>query len=213
MTNAVISAQEAERQEIGRELHDNINQILASARLYLGLGKTPGDTQPIYLGKSDELIQSAIDEIRTLSHSLIPPTLSEGHLKDNLLQLFENLASGIGTTIYHNMTELEEQYMEDNFKLSIYRICQEQFNNITKYAKANTIHFYLGNRNGNLELRIKDDGIGFDKTKKSNGVGLMNMKTRAALFNGTLDIQTAPGKGCELVVQFKLPVLEQIPGK
>ncbi len=213
MTNAVISAQEAERQEIGRELHDNINQILASARLYLGLGKTPGDTQPIYLGRSDELIQSAIDEIRTLSHSLIPPTLSEGHLKDNLLQLFENLASGIGTTIYHNMTELEEQYMEDNFKLSIYRICQEQFNNITKYAKANTIHFYLGNRNGNLELRIKDDGIGFDKTKKSNGVGLMNMKTRAALFNGTLDIQTAPGKGCELVVQFKLPVLEQIPGK
>ncbi len=213
MTNAVISAQESERQEIGRELHDNINQILASARLYLGLGKTLGDTQPIYLGKSDELIQSAIDEIRTLSHSLIPPTLSEGHLKDNLLQLFENVASGIGTTIYHNMTELEERFMEDNFKLSIYRICQEQFNNITKYAKANTIHFYLGNRNDQMELRIKDDGIGFDKTKKSNGVGLMNMKTRAALFNGTLDIQTAPGKGCELVVQFKLPALEQIPGK
>jgi PAS domain S-box-containing protein len=213
MTNAVISAQESERQEIGRELHDNINQILASARLYLGLGKTLGDTQPIYLGKSDELIQSAIDEIRTLSHSLIPPTLSEGHLKDNLLQLFENVASGIGTTIYHNMTELEERFMEDNFKLSIYRICQEQFNNITKYAKANTIHFYLGNRNDQMELRIKDDGIGFDKTKKSNGVGLMNMKTRAALFNGTLDIQTAPGKGCELVVQFKLPALEQIPEK
>ncbi|MCF1716307.1 PAS domain S-box protein [Flavihumibacter sp. RY-1] len=213
MTNAVISAQESERQEIGRELHDNINQILASARLYLGLGKTAGDSQSLYLGKSDELIQSAIDEIRTLSHSLIPPTLSEGHLKDNLLQLFENVASGIGTTIYHNMTELEEQFMEDNFKLAIYRICQEQFNNITKYAKANTINFYLGNRNGNLELSIKDDGIGFDKAKKSNGVGLMNMKTRAALFNGTIEINTAPGKGCELVVQFKLPVLEQIPAK
>lgn len=213
MTNAVISAQESERQEIGRELHDNINQILASARLYLGLGKTAGDSQSLYLGKSDELIQSAIDEIRTLSHSLIPPTLSEGHLKDNLLQLFENVASGIGITIYHNMTELEEQFMDDNFKLAVYRICQEQFNNITKYAKAGSINFYLGNRNGNLELRIKDDGIGFDKAKKSNGVGLMNMKTRAALFNGTLEINTAPGKGCELVVQFKLPLLEQIPAK
>jgi len=213
MTNAVISAQESERQEIGRELHDNINQILASARLYLGLGKTAGDSQSLYLGKSDELIQSAIDEIRTLSHSLIPPTLSEGHLKDNLLQLFENVASGIGTTIYHNMTEFGEQHMEDNFKLSVYRICQEQFNNITKYAKATTINFYLGNRNGNLELRIKDDGVGFDKARKSNGVGLMNMKTRAALFNGTLEINTAPGKGCELVVQFKLPLLEQIPAK
>ncbi|MCG7859355.1 hypothetical protein MD537_20425, partial [Flavihumibacter sediminis] len=122
---------------------------------YLGLGKTAGDTQSLYLGKSDELIQSAIDEIRTLSHSLIPPTLSEGHLKDNLLQLFENVANGIGTTIYHNMTEFGEQHMEDNFKLSIYRICQEQFNNITKYAKATTINFYLGNRNGILELRIK----------------------------------------------------------
>jgi PAS domain S-box-containing protein len=213
MTNAVISAQESERQEIGRELHDNINQILASARLYLGLGKSATDPQPLFLDKSDELIQSAIDEIRTLSHSLIPPTLSEGHLRDNLLQLFENLASGIGTTIYHNMTEFEEQFMEDNFKLCIYRICQEQFTNITKYAKANNIHFYLGNRSGNLELRIKDDGIGFDKSKKSSGVGLVNMKTRAALFNGTLEIETAPGKGCELVVQFKSPVLEQIPGK
>ena len=111
------------------------------------------------------------------------------------------------------MTELEERFMEDNFKLSVYRICQEQFNNITKYAKANTIHFYLGNRNGSLELRIKDDGIGFDKAKKSNGVGLMNMKTRAALFNGMIEINTAPGKGCELVVQFKLPLLEQIPAK
>jgi PAS domain S-box-containing protein len=213
MTNAVISAQESERQEIGRELHDNINQILASARLYLGLGKSATDPQPLFLEKSDELIQSAIDEIRTLSHSLIPPTLSEGHLRDNLLQLFENLASGIGTTIYHNMTEFEEQNMDDNFKLCIYRICQEQFTNITKYAKATNIHFYLGNRSGNLELRIKDDGIGFDKSKKSSGVGLVNMKTRAALFNGTIEIETAPGKGCELVVQFKSPVLEQIPGK
>lgn len=213
MTNAVLSAQESERQEIGRELHDNINQILASARLYLGLGRTPDENQTVYLNKSDELIQTAIDEIRTLSHSLIPPTLGEGHLRDNLIQLFENVASGIGLTIYHNISHLDEHEMEDALKLSIYRICQEQFNNITKYAKANNIHFYLGKKDAVLELRIKDDGVGFDKSKKGSGVGLMNMKTRAALFNGTLEIETAPGKGTELVVQFKSPALEQIPAK
>ncbi|WP_290795102.1 PAS domain S-box protein [Flavihumibacter sp. UBA7668] len=213
MTNAVISAQESERQEIGRELHDNINQILASARLYLGLSKTTSDDQQVFMEKSDELIQNAIDEIRTLSHSLIPPTLNDGHLKDNLLQLFENVASGIGTTIYHSLTEFDEHSIEEPFKLSIYRICQEQFNNITKYAKASQIHFYLGKKDNNLELRIKDDGVGFDLTKKSSGVGLMNMKTRATLFNGVLSIETEPGKGCELIVKFKPPVLEQIPVK
>lgn len=203
ITNAVISAQESERQEIGRELHDNINQILASARLYVGLTKsTPGE-QAIFLEKSDELIQSAIDEIRTLSHSLIPPTLGDGHLKDNLLQLFENVSSGIGSTIYHHLNDFREDSIEDAFKLAIYRICQEQFNNITKYAKASNVHFFLGPKGKDLVLSIKDDGVGFDLSKKSSGVGLMNMKTRAALFNGTVFIYTAPGAGCELQVVFK----------
>lgn len=213
ITNAVISAQENERQDIGRELHDNINQILASARLYLGLGKSTSDDQALYMEKSDELIQSAIDEIRTLSHSLIPPTLSDGHLKDNLLQLFENVSSGIGATIYHSMTEFDENSIEEPFKLSIYRICQEQFNNITKYAKATVVNFYLGNQGGNVLLRINDDGVGFDLSKKSRGVGLMNMKTRATLFNGVLTITTAPGNGCELKVYFKSVSLVQTPVK
>lgn len=213
ITNAVISAQENERQEIGRELHDNINQILASARLYLGLGKSTSEEQASYMEKSDELIQSAIDEIRRLSHSLIPPTLNDGHLKDNLLQLFENVSSGIGATIYHSLNDFDENSIAEPFKLSIYRICQEQFNNITKYARASMVDFYLGNQGEDLILRIKDDGVGFDPGTKSRGVGLMNMKTRANLYNGVLTIVTAPGEGCELKVHFKSTTLAQTPAK
>ena len=94
--------------------------------------------------------------------------------------------------------------MEDNFKLSVYRICQEQFNNITKYAKATTINFYLGNRNGNLELRIKDDGVGFDTSKTSSGLGLRNIEHRSQLFKGQLTLQSAPGAGCSLQIIFPL---------
>jgi PAS domain S-box-containing protein len=202
ITDAVISAQEKERQELGAELHDNVNQILAGSLLYLGLAKKELKVEHPYLSETDTLINTAITEIRNLAHSLIVPSLHESELLaaiDNIIDVTQQTG---GIMINMQAYDFDESNMPDKLKLSIYRIVQEQFNNILKHAGAQKVIVRLVQENEKTLLSIKDDGAGFDTNKKTNGVGLMNMKTRASLFNGELNIISSPGKGCELRVLF-----------
>lgn len=200
ITEAVISGQESERQEIGRELHDNINQILASSRLFLGLSKTASDHS--FIDKADNLVSSAITEIRNLSHALIPAILHESELTKALEQIFEAISWSSHIAIHKNFEGFEEDALSEKFKLAIFRIVQEQINNIHKYAKAENVWLTLGKEESKLILRIKDDGVGFDTTKKSAGVGLVNIKTRASLFNGEVTLVSSVGKGTALLIVF-----------
>jgi PAS domain S-box-containing protein len=200
INDAVLSAQENERNEIGRELHDNINQLLASARLYLLRAKKEscGDL----LDKTDSLLMNAIQEIRTLSHSLIPPSLLRSNLVEALGDLLDTTAQITPVAIHTDFRNFNGRQLPDKFNLAIYRIIQEQLTNILKHAKAKNIYVALVQQDKSVVLGIKDDGVGFDVTKKSDGVGLMNIKTRASLFNGKVEIISAPGKGCKLTVTF-----------
>jgi PAS domain S-box-containing protein len=202
VTDAVISAQEQERREIGIELHDNINQILASARLYLGLVQSTTPEPSPLIQETDKLINSAINEIRTLSHALIPPSLNESALLEALDHIIATTRKGSQLQITRSYNGLDESQLSEKLKLAIYRIVQEQFNNILKYAKASHISLQLKQDVDWVEMHIKDDGVGFDPSRKSKGVGLMNMRTRVSLFNGELRIITEPGKGCELIALF-----------
>jgi signal transduction histidine kinase len=96
----------------------------------------------------------------------------------------------------------DENVISDNLKLAIYRIVQEQLNNILKHAHAKTVFITLQQQGNTVGLNITDDGIGFDVTQKRNGVGLQNIINRSAIFNGKVNITAAPGQGCELTVQF-----------
>ncbi len=205
ITQAVISAQEFERHELGRELHDNINQILASSLLYLGLAKSNFVSEHPFIDKADELIQSAINEVRTLSHSLIPPSLNDSELLEALSKVLEIARVSGALQIDLESESFDEAVVPDKLKLTIFRMVQEQMNNILKHAAASHVKISLTLVDKTLELSIKDDGIGFNTAKKSAGVGLMNLRTRAALFNGKLCIQSAPGEGCEIKVSFIIP--------
>jgi len=202
ITDAVISAQEQERQELGGELHDNIIQILAGSLLYLGLAKKELADEHPYLKETETLISSAITEIRNLSHSLIPPSLHESELLGAINHIIETTQQTSGMLISLQAFGFDESSLPDKLKLSIYRIVQEQFNNILKHAAAQKVIVRLVQDSEKTILTIKDDGVGFDTSKKPNGVGLMNIKTRASLFNGDVTIISSPGKGCELKVMF-----------
>ncbi len=202
ITQAVISAQEHERQEIGGELHDNINQILAGSLLYIGLAKRELKIEHPYLIETDKLINSAITEIRKLSHTLIPPALHESELVSALINIVEVTQKTSGLQIKLHTYDFDETAIPDKLKLNIYRIIQEQFNNILKHSHAKKVTIRLIQDNEKTLLSIKDDGIGFDTSQKAAGVGIMNMKTRASIFNGELNITSSPGNGCELRVLF-----------
>lgn len=202
ITQAVITAQENEREEIGRELHDNINQLLASSRLYLGLAKSDWEKHKEYADESDRIILNAIEEIRGLSHALIPPSMEADEFMDALDNVLQIATTGTGIMVYKELDGLDTRNMPGKLQLTIYRIIQEQFNNILKHARANTIWVGLQQEGERVQLRIRDNGIGCNLTNKSDGVGLMNIRTRASFFNGTVKVQSAPGQGFELEVCF-----------
>lgn len=204
ITGAVITVQENERHEIGLELHDNVNQLLATSRLYLRIAKTADiEKKTMALDEVDKLIDNAIDEIRNLSHSLISPLLKCHRLVDSLSHLLKTISKSNEVKIKKEIKNIDENAIPDKLKLSIYRIIQEQLGNISKHAKATTIHVKLIQQNEKILLMIKDDGVGFNTSDKTEGIGLLNIRTRASLFDGQVIIISSPGNGCELIVAFE----------
>ena len=198
ITESTIQAQEEERNEIGRELHDNINQILATVKMYLGMARAGRQVPEDLLGKSYEYVEEAMMEIRSLSHALVAPSLGDIGLKDALETLVENTNTGADYTVELVFENDEECTTSDKHKeLMLYRIIQEQLNNISKYAKATEARIELKCLPDKYHLRVEDNGIGFDLSQKAKGIGLKNIRNRVQFYGGTLHIDTAPGKGCK----------------
>jgi len=203
MTAAAITAQENERTFLGEELHDNINPILATAKLYLDSAITDGPNSLARLKESKAFITTAMTEIRTLSRSLIPPSLGDITLKEAISDMINNLRGITDIKFITNWEHLDECLLNDKLKLNIFRIIQEQLNNILKHARANNVLVELNQKDLMLVLIIKDNGVGFDVSQKRNGVGLQNIFSRTELLNGNILINTTPGMGCELILKFK----------
>ncbi|UEG51235.1 PAS domain-containing protein [Ferruginibacter lapsinanis] len=207
ITAAVINAQEQERSFLGEELHDNINPVLATAKLYMDSALENADIRIDLIKSTKEFITMAMDDIRKLSKSLLPPSLGEVSLLESLTDMIENISRVNDLHFIVNSEGFDESSISDKQKLTIFRIAQEQITNILKHAKANTVIISLKQRENYLQLIIKDDGVGFNTAKKRNGVGLQNIASRAELYNGNVTINSKLGKGCELVVNFNNQVI------
>ena len=96
--------------------------------------------------------------------------------------------------------ELPDRPVDDDLKLNIYRIVQEQVNNIVKYADAKNISVTIQSDEKRINVTVTDDGKGFDVKKKRNGIGISNMMNRVELFNGNMSIDSSPGKGCKIEI-------------
>jgi len=206
ITQAVIEVQERERSYLAAELHDNINQVLATSVMYLDTAIKNEEVRLNLVAESKDFIHNAMEEIRGLCRSLLPPSLSKTSLLNALNDLIKNIKQVDKVKIIPHWENINEAEMCEKIKLAIFRIIQEQLNNIFKHAWATTVFIRLIQCNGGLQLSIKDDGVGFDTSQKRNGVGLQNITNRANLFNGEVIIDSHPGAGCELVVIFRKQV-------
>lgn len=203
ITLAAINAQEKERTLIGKELHDNVNQILAATRLYLDQSLSREDYKP-FVKRSQEYITNAIEEIRRLTKALV------GLNKDpsrSLLMMIQDLlsdilfAKDINISFEHHF--FAEEQCEESLKIVIYRIIQEQMNNILKHSYASNVHIALTKTEDSIELIIKDDGKGFDISSDRAGIGLSNMSNRAHIYNGNVEIISSINNGCCIRVIFR----------
>lgn len=208
ITEAVLGAQEKERSIIGAELHDNINQILATVKLYLDVAIAEPQPRMELLSKSRKNVTSAIEEIRKLSKMLIAPSLKELGLKDSIEELIQNILIVKRMKIRFTTDGLHEETICRDQKVAIYRIVQEQLNNILKYAEAESVSIQIKEKAGQISLLIADNGRGFDINCRRKGVGITNIISRAELFNGKVEIDSAPGKGCRVKVVLNTKMTE-----
>ncbi len=202
ITSAVITAQEKERTFLGQELHDNINPLLATVQLYMDCGIVNVDQRASLLKESKILINTAVEEIRTISNSLIPKPFNQISLKEAIADICKNINKVSNLQFIADWDDVDERALSDKMKLTIFRIVQEQITNIIKHANAKEVIIEIHQERGTLILNIKDDGTGFDVTSKRNGVGLQNICSRAELLDGEVIINSSPGNGCELQVVF-----------
>jgi PAS domain S-box-containing protein len=202
MTKAMLAAQEKERNYLGQELHDNINQILAGTKMFLSIAGNKNKEVGELVKYPMELLDKSIEEIRTLCHKMVTP------LKDvNLEELIQDIlykfdrATKIKTSFRYSVPN---GTLSDELQLNIYRIIQELFNNIHKYSAAKKVSIALIADNKNIALTVMDDGRGFNPEKKRIGIGISNVTNRVESFNGSIAIESSEGCGCKINITIPL---------
>jgi PAS domain S-box-containing protein len=200
ITGAVITAQETERAEIGKELHDNLNQLLAVAKLYIQMARKSATKHDAYLDRSCGLIVNVIEEVRRISKALVVPGMHEISVIDNIHNLVKDLSDVHPVEFSFHSDPALSELLDKKLQLTIFRIVQEQVSNILKHANASQAVIHLVLKGKIVDLLIIDDGVGADQNAKSSGVGIINIKSRAAISNGVVNIISAPGKGYKLHV-------------
>lgn len=205
ITQAAIEAQEKEKTNISRELHDNVNQILMSAKLFMDTAKRVPEQTNELLDKAIEYQLLALQEIRKLSKSLSTSNIKTVGLEESVGDIVRNMKMLQQLEVEFIFNEKVEEKLLDDQKLMLFRIIQEQTNNIIKYADAKSVQIMINKANNIIHLVISDDGVGFDTSDKSTkGIGFLNIISRADVYNGKVNIVSSPGNGCTLEICFPI---------
>jgi PAS domain S-box-containing protein len=201
---AIIDAQEKERNQMGRELHDNVNQVLTTVKLYQEICLMDENPNKEMMGKSLEQINYCIGELRKISKQLSPPTIDEVSLKELIVDLIHsiNVTSKIDVRLY--TFGIKQDKLNEGIQTAIYRIAQEQLTNVLKYAYASEVEIFLVGTAENIALKIQDNGVGFNPQKKRRGIGIANIRNRAETLGGRFELISSPGSGCTLMVEIPL---------
>ena len=202
LTNATIEGQEKQRTEIGRELHDNINQILTATKLFLDVAATQPAIKDEMIKRSAENLSNCMEEIRKLSSSLVPPSMDDNTFDEIIKDLAEPIKLATAINITYKIDTACTNALTDTQQLNVYRIIQEHLNNILKHANAKKISINIQHKEDQIKLSIKDDGQGFDINARRKGIGFKNIQSRAELLNGKMNVISKPGEGCLLAVDF-----------
>lgn len=201
---ATIEAQEKERSMIGRELHDNVNQVLTTVKLYTELSYQDEVPNKELLKRAVHQINYCIEEIRSLSRRLAVPKLGELGLEELIRDLVETINITKKTSIKFLSHGIKNREFSHELTTTIYRIVQEQLTNVIKYAHARSVKVIMAGTQDDIAIQIQDDGVGFDLKEKSKGNGITNMISRAETLGGSLKFETSPGNGCTMTVEFPL---------
>jgi signal transduction histidine kinase len=193
----VVAAQELERQRLARELHDETGQALTS--ILLGLKQLDGES-PEAVAELRELVVATLQDVRRLAVELRPKVLDDFGLVPALERLTQGFAEHTGISVDLEASALTERLPVD-VETAIYRIVQESLTNVVKHAQANSVSVVLTRGDGRIKAVIEDDGTGFDPEVGSEGIGLVGMRERIALLDGSLAVESSARSGTTVAVE------------
>ncbi len=207
----LLGSIEAERQRIGRELHDNTSQLLATGLLKIGLGLRQLTTAPAAARESllsaHTLVAQAYDQIKAAVYDLRPAMLDDLGLAAALRWYVNARAGQNGIEV---VTDLDvERRLPPPFEIALYRVGQEAVANAVRHSGASRIEVGLEIKPGYAVLRVADNGKGFDLAEaRGRGLGLLSMRERVGELGGTFNIVTDPNAGTQVFAMALLPAPE-----
>ena len=213
----VLTIQDEERRRIARDLHDGVGQTLTAALLAVSQAMSCPEPFPTGcqsgLRDVEDLLQQAVQEVRTVSHLLHPPLLDESGLLSAVRWYAEGFSKRSRMKLTLELDEQTERFGQD-VETGLFRILQEALTNVHRHSEAEAVQIRITSKNGHLTLSIQDDGKGIpsDALRMTpngrQGVGLSSMRERSALLGGTFNVETNT-RGTLIVVSVPL----QIPKK
>ncbi len=207
----IVEGQEEERKRIAKDIHDGIGQMLTALKFNIeSINLKNHDKTAEKIEYLKQLTSDLIKGVRTATFNLTPPELSDHGIFPAIHKMTVELSKLTGKTIlFENRTEGNIRF-DSLAETNIYRVTQEAVNNAIKYANANYILVTINFRDGILSVVVDDDGSGFDdsimdqvpKNNSEGGMGLFFMKERISYINGRLFINSVPGKGTRVTINY-----------
>lgn len=219
LSNRLITAQDQERRRIARDLHDGLGQELAAAKMMVDgiVMQHSADGKNASAIEAGDLIDGAIQQIRTLSHLLHPPLLDEVGLQSALRWYLDGLTARSHIQTFLELQPAKFPRLGAEVETAIFRIVQEAVTNIFRHSGAQNGWVSVTQREGRVEIAVRDDGKGVDERfgemlPGRAGVGIVGMKGRAKELGGEFRIKnTNPGTLVEVVIPCRQPVGEELP--
>jgi signal transduction histidine kinase len=202
------AAQEEERKNLSRELHDHVAQVLTALRMELGRierTRTPADKRiGAAVTESKKLVDSMFSTVRDLALGLRPSMLDDFGLQAALEWHVRDVTSRYGVNVELHV-DGDFDSLPDRYRTCVYRAVQEALTNCVRHAKARAITVSITRESDQLDVSVTDDGVGFDSARRGNGLGLRGIEERVKELHGMMTIGNVEGEGTKLAIRLPWP--------
>jgi two-component system, NarL family, sensor kinase len=210
MFKAILEAQEKEKERVARDLHDQVGPLLSGLKFNIDLFQGDSDVKT-FKAANAQMINTIIDDLRTASYDLMPKVLYTFGLIDAIEDCCQFFAKSTNIEIVFT-NEIEGKIQIEEYKqIHVFRAVQEIMNNAIKYSNAQTIKVNTLYKHGQLEVKIADNGKGFDRIvvekNKGTGIGLKNITGRMKLIAASCELNTAVGSGTTYLLRIPVGIV------
>jgi PAS domain S-box-containing protein len=205
---ALFEGQEQERTRISQELHDGLGQLFTAIKFNLqniktGVSEKDQSTLMEGLEELEENLDIALREVKNISHDLMPDVLAQYGIKPAIENMISKLRSSSNVSVHCDLVDVDCRFSKE-VEMGLFRICQELVNNSIRHSECQNVYVQLVNSGDHIALTVEDDGRGFEVKNTYKGFGLHNIKSRAEVLDGNVEIDTSVGGGTVTTVEIPL---------